>query len=177
MSEMVKLSLNVRETQGHHLYLGLPTFTLRSKRTQFGYLRDRLLKKVDTRQKMHFSEGGKEVLIKAVLQAIPTYTMTCFRIPTSICNDLERQCARFWWGTSDVGKKIHWKNWDFMYMPKEWGGMGFRKMVWFNKALLAKQVWRMISEPESLLTRVYKAQYFKHGDIMDANLGSNPSYI
>ncbi|KAL8510649.1 hypothetical protein ACS0TY_017458 [Phlomoides rotata] len=126
---------------------------------------------------MQFSERGKEVLIKAVLQAITIYTITCFWIPTSICNDLERQCARFWWGTSDVGKKIHWKNWDFMCMPKDWGGMGFRKMVWFNKALLVKQVWRMILESEALISTVYKARYFKHDDIMDANLGSNPLYI
>lgn len=47
----------------------------------------------------------------------------------------------------------------------------------FNRGLLAKQVWRIINEPLSLMAQILKARYFKHVDIMDANLGSNPSYI
>lgn len=55
--------------------------------------------------------------------------------------------------------------------------MGFRRLEAFNKALLAKQIWRIMENPGSLVARVLKARYFKHQDVMQANLGSNPSYI
>lgn len=55
--------------------------------------------------------------------------------------------------------------------------MGFRDLTLFNKALLAKQVWNMITNPESLVSKVFKARYFKYVDIMDAAIGANPSYI
>lgn len=59
-----------------------------------------------------FSKGGKEVLIKAVPQAIPTFAISCFRIPTSICKDMEKLCAKFWWKGDKHRKGLHWKSWD-----------------------------------------------------------------
>lgn len=55
--------------------------------------------------------------------------------------------------------------------------MGFQNLVVFNKALLTKQVWRLISKPMSLVPQVYKARYFKHFDIMEAEVGPNASYV
>ena len=46
----------------------------------------------------------------------------------------------------------------------------------FNLALLAKQGWRILSNPNSLMDRVYKAKYFPYNDILNAKLGSNLSY-
>lgn len=174
---MIKRSLGISVTDGHHLYLGLPTFSLRGKRTQFGYLRDRVIQRMTGWGHKHFSEGGREILIKVVLQALPCYAMACFRIPTMICDEIERECANFWWGLKDEGSKIHWSTWNELCKPKHCGGLGFRKLVLFNKSLLAKQVWRIICDPSSLVARVFKARYFKHVDIMDAELGYNPSYI
>lgn len=84
----VKQYLKIKESKSHELYLGAPSFSLRRKRIQFGFLKDRMLKKVESWSASNFSKGGKEVLIKAVLQAIPTYTMGCFRIPTSVCKEM-----------------------------------------------------------------------------------------
>lgn len=36
------------------------------------------------------SSGNKEILIKSVAQAIPTYVMSVFRLPASVCDDLTR---------------------------------------------------------------------------------------
>lgn len=62
-------------------------------------------------------------------------------------------------------------------IPKSCGGVGFRDLITFNKALLAKQVWHILLNPNSLIARVLKARYFKHSNIMMATLGSDPSYV
>ena len=41
---------------------------------------------------------GKEVLIKAVAQAILTYTISVFKLPDSLCEDLTSMIRNFWWG-------------------------------------------------------------------------------
>ena len=56
------------------------------------------------------------------------------------------------------------------------GGMGFRNLQAFNLTMLAKQGWRLLSNPHSLVARIYKAKYFPHSDVLNSQLGSNPSY-
>ncbi|KAA3489416.1 reverse transcriptase [Gossypium australe] len=54
--------------------------------------------------------------------------------------------------------------------------MGFKDLVLFNKALLAKQVWRILTQPKCLLAKMLKARYYPHSDILAANVGSYPSF-
>lgn len=42
------------------------------------------------------SQGGKEILLKAVALAVPTFTMSCFKLPSSLCTELESLMANFW---------------------------------------------------------------------------------
>ncbi|KAK3187924.1 hypothetical protein Dsin_027485 [Dipteronia sinensis] len=55
---------------------------------------------------------GKEVLIKSVLQSIPVYTMSLFRIPKGLIEELHHLCNRFWWGSSENSNKLHWASWS-----------------------------------------------------------------
>jgi hypothetical protein len=50
------------------------------------------------------SQGGKEILIKAVAQALPTYIMGVFKLPFSLCDDLTRLIRDFWWD-AERGKR------------------------------------------------------------------------
>ena len=59
---------------------------------------------------------------------------------------------------------------------KHKGGMGFRNLQAFNLAMLSKQAWHILTNPNSLIARIYKAKYFPYSDIMGAKLGCNASY-
>ena len=122
------------------------------------------------------SMGGKEILIKAVAQAIPTYTMSCFQLPQGLCEDLESIMRSFWWGQKHQEAKMAWVSWKQKCFLKSRGGMGFRKLQAFNLAMLAKQAWRILTNPSSLIACLLKARYFPIGDILSAMLGSSSSY-
>ncbi|XP_073126529.1 uncharacterized mitochondrial protein AtMg00310-like [Henckelia pumila] len=98
-------------------------------------------------------------------------------MPNSVCDGIDQACAKFWWIDHTGKRGLHWLKCSELCKPKCHGGMGFRKQGAFNKALVAKQVWRLIQFPSSLMARILKARYFKHKDIMDADLEVNPSYI
>lgn len=71
----------------------------------------------------------------------------------------------------------HWLRWDHLCSPKDQGGLNFRDISVFNDALLAKQMWRMWHNELSMVTQVFKSKYFPNLSVLDATLGSNPSYI
>lgn len=39
---------------------------------------------------------------------------------------------------ADEKKKIHWRSWNRLCVPKREGGMGFKNLHWFDLAMLAK---------------------------------------
>ena len=70
----------------------------RNKRNTFNAVKEKLAKKLARWKEKLLSKARKEILIKAVAQAIPTYTMSCFKIPDSLCDDLTSMIRNFWWG-------------------------------------------------------------------------------
>ncbi|KAL0357982.1 UNVERIFIED_CONTAM: putative mitochondrial protein [Sesamum calycinum] len=59
--------------------------------------------------------------------------------------------------------------------PTRMGGLGFRSLKNFNLALLVKQGWRLLTQPNTMLSRVLKAKYFPHCSFWEASKGSRPS--
>ncbi|CAL1383576.1 unnamed protein product [Linum trigynum] len=74
--------------------------------------------------------------------------------------------ARFWWGATQNQRRIHWRAWRGLCASKFEGGLGFREFGYFNQALLAKVAWRILQEPNSLLARIYCAQYSFGSDFL-----------
>jgi hypothetical protein len=124
-------------------------------------------------------EGGKAgVMIKFVLQAIPSYVMSLFQIPDTLITSIERMINSFRWGHGRTAHRgINWLSWEKMSMHKTHGGMGFKDLLAFNLAMLGKQAWKFLSEPQSLVSRIFKARYFPTRSFLNANIGHNPSYV
>jgi ribonuclease HI len=102
--------------------------------------------------------------------------MSVFQIPKGVCKRMMDAIASFWWGDDEESNKMHWYAWWKMCYPKSEGGMGFRDFHSFNLAMLAKQVWRLIKEPDSLCAKVLRAKYYPDGNIFRAGPKAGSSF-
>ena len=54
--------------------------------------------------------------------------------------------------------------------------MGFKELSLFNDALLAKQIWRLLYNTNSLFYKVFRSKFFPNCSIMEAKEGYGGSY-
>ncbi|XP_019158004.1 PREDICTED: uncharacterized protein LOC109154732 [Ipomoea nil] len=167
--------LQVDQAPNFGKYLGLPSFVGRNKKAAFAYVEEKIRQRIGSWNKKLLSQAGKEVLLKSVAQAMPTFTMGIFLLPDSVTLSIERTMNRYWWG-SGTDRKIHWKAWDKLCVPKNYGGLGFKDLRKFNLAMLRKQGWRFLTNPNTLAAKVYKARYYPNTSFVDATIGNCPSY-
>ena len=172
----IKGVLGVQEIKFYEKYLGLPSLVDRGKKASFSYIKERVWRKLQGWEGKLLSQAGREVLIKAIVQAIPTYTMGCFKIPLGLCYDIEAMVKKKFWGQRGDKRKIHWIKWSELTKSKLDGGMGFRDLALFNDLLLAKQAWRLINNKDTLFYKIFKARFFPHCSFMEAKESTTRSY-
>jgi hypothetical protein len=96
------------------------------------------------------SQVAKEILIKLVAHALPTYVMSVFKIPFGLCDSLQKHTRSFWWSSHQGKRKGAMDSWEVLVKPKSNGGLGFKDLRLFNQALLVHQAMRLIQFPMSL---------------------------
>ncbi|KAL9666843.1 hypothetical protein QQ045_001187 [Rhodiola kirilowii] len=109
------------------------------------------------------SIGGREVLIKAVIQAIPMYMMSVYYFPRKIIAEINKLMLQFWWDKKEGGKGINWVSQNTLQKKKCEGGLGLKDLIIFNEAMLLKIGWRMVKQPELLLSRTLLAKNYGGG--------------
>ncbi|KAF7824272.1 reverse transcriptase [Senna tora] len=84
-------------------------------------------------------------LFKEMLSVLP--------MPNKYANRIDALSTNFYWGQSNNKSSIHLASKQKLFKSKDKGGMGLRQTSLFNKALMAKQVWRIVSQPASVYSQ------------------------
>ncbi|XVF57400.1 hypothetical protein PTKIN_Ptkin06aG0202400 [Pterospermum kingtungense] len=108
---------------------------------------------MDSWSNRFLSQAERGVMIRAVAQAIPSYLMHCFKLPTTLLHELEQIFARFWWGGRRSKRKVQWRHWLALCCSKLDGRVRFKDLKSFNSALLARRWWNLLQHPNSLCFR------------------------
>ena len=114
IQEEIKQRFGTQVIKQHEKYLGLPSLVEKNKKNTFNEIKEKIRKKLVGWKEKMLSKAGKEILIKAVAQAIPTYTMSCFKLPDVLCDELTSMIRNFWWGQKEDERKIAWLSWEKM---------------------------------------------------------------
>lgn len=162
LKDRVKRELDIQKEGGVGKYLGLPEHFGRKKKDLFTSMVDRIRQKAISWSTRCLSTAGKMIMLKTVLSAMPTHSMSCFKLPVSLCKRIQSILTRFFWE-----RKMSWISWSKMTMAKGDGGLGFRDIQCFNDALLGKLSWRIMNNPEGLLARILKGKYCKYSSMLE----------
>ncbi|KAA3461736.1 reverse transcriptase [Gossypium australe] len=129
------------------------------------------------------TEKGVRIL-KEIIQEYKRCSGQCATVsrregdfPKVLCEMIESKLARYWWQKGAGRRGIHWCQWKWLCRSKDEGGLGFKNMAQFSVSFLAKQVWRLLNFPDSLVAQVFKAKYFPASSFLNSRLGHSCSYV
>ncbi|KAL0367744.1 UNVERIFIED_CONTAM: hypothetical protein Sradi_3664500 [Sesamum radiatum] len=105
-------------------YLGAPIFVGRKKSEYYERLIEAMGSKIGGWEKKFLSYGSRLLLIKSVLLSMPIHLLSVTKPPKGVLDRIERMLNKFFWGSSDTMKRIHWSSWSRIGCPVAEGGEG-----------------------------------------------------
>ena len=152
-------------------YLGLP-LTDRHLRTQDW---QPVMAKVESRlsgwRGRLLSQGGRLILVKSVLSALPTFFMSVFQMPARLRRRLEGIMRQFFWHGTDTVRGGALVAWDSVCRPLSNGGLGIRHLHHNNLALMCKWIARVMKPADDILSHLLHEMY---GSTLDWSLWATP---
>ena len=109
-------------------YLGLPLTDRRLKTQDWQLVVEKVEKRLGGWRRKLLSRGGRLVLVKAVLSAIPTYFMSAFRMPAGVRRRIESAMRSFLWRGADLGRGGALVAWSSVCRPFTDGGLGIHHL-------------------------------------------------
>ncbi|KAJ0846683.1 hypothetical protein HanRHA438_Chr15g0727721 [Helianthus annuus] len=106
------------------------------------------------------STGGRLTILKSVLECLPTYFFSLYKVPEKIIRMLEAKRRKFLWVKTGEKKKTSYLAWERVTTPKKNGGLGPCPLETSNLALLSKWWWRYKCEDNAFWKQLISAIHF-----------------
>ncbi|GJU57981.1 hypothetical protein Tco_1235747 [Tanacetum coccineum] len=152
--------------------VGVPLTSKRICANNCKSLIDKIKNKVYIWKSKCLSYAGRLLLIASVLESIHVYWASVFLFPKSVMNDINKLLKWFLWNQWDKAK-VAWKN---ICRPKSKGGLGLKDLGVWNKAMIVKHLWHIITNKETLWVKWINTVKLKSRSIWTANEETNDSW-
>lgn len=140
-------------------YIGLPIRANPRKEAMWVSILNRIKSKLSRWKHKNLYMMGCISLINSVLNYIPIFYLSFFRISALVANKIIGFQRRFLQGGNEDRRKIAWVSWDQICRPKECGGLGIKNIRRFNEALLGKWRWNLFHEENALRKEILVSKY------------------
>jgi hypothetical protein len=118
MQQFIVTKLGFSSTLSLGKYLGFPIFSKGRYVSDFHFIIERIQSKLAGWKTRVLSPTGRLVLLKFAVNPIPDYLMQCAIIPAKVCNDVDKVCRDFLWGSTSEKRKLHLASWKKLTLPK-----------------------------------------------------------
>src|SRR4051812_8344183 len=104
----MKLQLGIQVEAFSDRYLGLPMAVGRITSGPFDHIGERARSKIQGWSEKNLACAGREILLKSVIQAIPTFSISYFRLTKKVCKGITSCMGKYFWGSSLDRRSLHW---------------------------------------------------------------------
>ena len=145
-------------------YLGLPLSAKKLRNIDFQQLLQSVQARMESWQSSFLTYGGRMVLIRSVLTALPLHYMQAIKLSKGVINYIDRARRRFLWKGNGTCKGINCLvSWDVVCAMRRNGGMGLLDLETQNDALLTKWLWKLDKDKEGLWAKTMSLLYGING--------------
>ncbi|KAF7824263.1 ribonuclease H [Senna tora] len=143
-------------------YLGVQVDARINSEDAFKEMMDKIESKLTGWKAKLLSQSARLTLVNSVLQSFPIYQLSVLPLPQKYANRLDAISSNFYWGMRNNKNAIHLAPKAMIFNRKDKGGLGLRQSALVNKALLAKQVWRIFNQSNNMYSQWSRAKYFNN---------------
>lgn len=149
------------------VFLGIPIGLNQRQQDVWLPIVRKMKRRLSTWKRRFLSKGGRITLINSVLNYIPIYYLSFFKIQKLVLKTLIKIQREFLWGGRLDRKGIAWVKWKRVCDRKENKGLGLICMEAFNQSLLCKWKWRFLVERNVVWRQLLQ---YRYGSLEDAVL-------
>lgn len=176
MKDDIRLVMPFREGVLPIRYLGVPLVSKKISCGDCKVLIEVVQNRINDWKNKHLSFAGRLQLIYSVLSSLQVYWCTMFMLPKLVCNTIDNLCNRFLWaGGNNASGKVS-VSWIEVCKPKSQGGLGIRPLQDWNTALMAKHLWNIVSNKNSIWVNWVKMHKLKGRNVWDIDMKIGQSW-
>ncbi|XP_026451479.1 uncharacterized protein LOC113351759 [Papaver somniferum] len=165
--------LGIKFMSSSEKYLGTHLFVNRDKTKSFQFLIDKFYTRLGNSKKSSLNVAGRTVVTKHVLSSLAVYHMSCFPFPKKITSKIDSIQRSFWLSKKYSRHAVYFRSWGDIGKDKRCGRLGTRNTYATNKVFIAKLGWRIIQNPDHLVSNFLKDKYVINQNLLEIDKAAN----